>query len=366
MSGLPVISRCVQSLAVGAILVAIAVAAQAESSPAPSSPPGQALTGVDEWLFTGDALEGTFLQLNIVHRGWTDERWRAELANLRRIGMRSLILQWAEYDDVSFVTDGGGAGPSTIERILAIAGELGLECHIGLSLRSSWYQVEQVTPAYLEQELTRNIRTAEQLQAKLRGAPGFAGWYVPHEVSVSLYTEPQRELILGFMEALTRRLKQLDALKPILASGYTDPTAIHLARFTLRWEELLYRSGVDVWLFQDGAGTAREGDWRKILPYLEAMTIVEEESTSEVWFVAELFTQTAGPPLNQGPFRAVPAEISRVREQMAALGALKRKLIAFSYFDYMRPSAGAEAAKLFDAYRMLLQEKIAATTGARP
>lgn len=351
-------SPVIRFLALVAILCCIAVLAHAQSSTSSAKAPAPSDRAVDEWLFTGDAFEGTFLQLNLAHRSWSKEQWLTEFTRLRRLGFNTLVLQWAVYDDVSFLDDGGQGG-STIERILAAAEETGLDCYVGLSVRASWWETDRITLRYLKEELTRNMAAARQLHERLDGSRSFRGWYIPHEMTELLYTDDQREAILDFYAALSGYLKRLDPMKAILASGYTIPRRTHIVRFVLRWMEFLDRSGIDVLIFQDGAGIASSQDWRDVLPFVEAVTILDEEFAGDVWLLAEIFTQIGGKPLDEGPFRAKPADIGRVREQLDALGRFERKLIAFDYFAYMRPGAGAGTSELLEGYQKLVAERVA-------
>jgi len=350
--------RTLLRLAIGLVLCFPAARACAQSPRATARHMSPTTLSASEWLFTGDAFEGTFLPLQIVHRTWSNDQWRSEMARLRQIGFDTLILQWSVLDGVSFL-DVGGNGSGTIERILATAAEAGIDTYVGLSLRNSWWQTSTISAAYLEEELARNRETAQRLFAKLHDFRSFRGWYIPHEVTELLIHDTQQEAVLEFYSALTGHLKELDPLKMILASGYTDPAKAHIVRFVLWWKEFLDRSGIDVLLFQDGAGLARTRDWHAMLPFVEALTILHEEFEGDIWLVAEVFTQTGGKPLDDGPFTAEPADVQRVRDQLEKLGSFQSKLIVYSYFDYMRPDVGEGASKLFEAYRMLLEEKIA-------
>jgi hypothetical protein len=348
-------ARCLAVCAAVFLLAAPAAGGSSRSAvhPAPTAP---AARSVGEGLFTGDAFEGTFLQLTVGHRTWSQQQWRAELDSLSKLGFDTLVLQWSVYDDVSFIED-EGAGPSTVERILAAADEVGFDCYLGLSLRTSWWKAREITEQILEEELSRNIEAARRLYPRVESFQSFRGWYIPHEVTELISADEQRESIIEFFSRLSASLKNLNPLKSILASGYTDPRQANLVRFVLRWAEFLDRAGIDVFVFQDGAG-ARGRDWRAILPFVEAVAILDEAFVGDVWLLAEAFDQTRGPPLDDEPFQARPAPIERIREQLDALGHFRKKLIVFSYFEYMRPGGSESATQLSDAYRQLIEKRV--------
>ena len=317
---------------------------------------------IDEWLFAGDGFEGTFIQLTDDHRTWTAEQWRNEFANLRKIGLDTLIIQWVEYEDSNFFTaEQGGINP--IEVIAATADDAGIDLYVGLSLRKSWWHTTNVNPKLLGEELTRNKQVADQIYPLLKPHKSFRGWYIPHEVSDEVYTVQQRRLILGFFKELTSFLNSLDPLKVTIASGYANPDKSNLVQFVAWWTRFFDTSGVDVLILQDGAGVAGRGKWQNILPFAEAICALDEDFEGDVWLLAEVFTQIDGPPLNNNQFKAKPADFERVRAQLDTLGAFKKKLIAYSYFDYMRPLAGPEAAQLYEAYQLYIKQKTAENAG---
>ena len=324
---------------------------------APRSP-----AAVEEWLFAGDAFEATFIQPSHEHRAWLPAQWRDELATMRRIGLDTLIIQWVQYGDTDFsVAD--EQKTSLMERIAAVTDDAQIGLYVGLSLRESWWQTQNVTHELLEEELTRNKQLADRIHPLLRRHKSFQGWYIPHEVTDAHYTSEQRQMILWFFKQLSSYLNKLDPLKAVVASGYTDPTKSKLIKFAAWWTRFFDEAGVDILIFQDGAAVAGPEKWRDILPFVEAILTLNEDFVGDVWLLAEVFAQTDGPPLNSDPFKAKPADFSRVSDQLRALGTFREKLVVYSYFDYMRPSAGKDAAQLYEAYRKYLTDRIAQTVG---
>ena len=62
-------------------------------------------------------------------------------------------------------------------------------------------------------------------------------------------------------------------------------------------------SGVDTLIFQDGVGLADQAAWKSIAPYIEAISMIDDEfATVDLWFVAEIFTQIDGLEINGKPF----------------------------------------------------------------
>ncbi len=314
---------------------------------------------IDEWLYTGDGFEGTFIQPNEGHCLWSDKQWAAEMANLRHIGFDTIIIQWSELNNETFLGIDGD-GKSLVDRIVAEAQNVGIDVYVGLSLRESWWDSRNVTMGFMRTELARNKRIARQLYSRLKQYTAFRGWYIPHEVSDLYSSAEQKLLILTFYKQLTAFLNEMDPLKTVMASGYTNHDASSLRNFTKWYSMFLADSGIDIFVFQDGAGLSGRTEWKNILPYADALTTIsKKEFKGDVWLLAEVFTQTAGPPVNNRQFSARPAEFARVREQLNALGLIGTKIVIYSYFEYMRPSAGKDETKLYEAYHHYITAKMA-------
>ena len=192
------------------------------------------LDGIDEFLFTGEAFEVTFLQPTVAHQSWGIEQWRSELRNLRRIGVDTLIVQWSRYDGVDFVTAGKGK-EGLIELVAKTAGEFGLDLYVGLSLSKIWSQPQVLNAELVHAELEANKALAKTIYTQLGRHLHFRGWYIPHELTDVFYNDEQRELILRLMSGISGYLNRLDPMKRVIASGYTLPDKSHIVRFTLWW-----------------------------------------------------------------------------------------------------------------------------------
>jgi hypothetical protein len=85
--------------------------------------------------------------------------------------------------------------------------------------------------------------------------------------------------------------------------------------------------------------------------YFGAMKQAVETRSRELRAIIEVFRQTAGSPVNEGEFRAEPAILDRIRQQIRIASAFSSELIAFSVLDYLSPLGGESAGALFDQYR---------------
>jgi len=320
---------------------------------------------VDEWFYTGDGFEGTFIQPASGHCNWSSNRWAQEMLNLKHIGFDTIIIQWSEHDDEDFCGPDGD-GMCLVERIVAAADEAGgIAVYVGLSLRHAWWNTDNITMRFMGEELLRNKRVAGWIYPRVKQYKSFYGWYIPHEVCDLFFSKDQQLYVLTFYKELTGYLNRLDPLKTVIASGYTNHDLSSIRQFTKWYKMFMEDSGVDVLIFQDGAGLSGRTEWNNILPFADALaSLRKKEFVGDVWLLAEIFTQTAGPPIDNREYDSEPADFERVRDQLEALGRLGTKLIVFSYFEDMRPSAGERQTELYEAYRKYLREKLLEVSGS--
>ncbi len=316
-----------------------------------------------EFLFAGDAFDITFLQPTVTHQQWSLKQWKQEFLVLHQLGIKTLVIQWSQYDHVSFFSTTSGE-ESLLNRIAEASLDTGLEFYIGLSANSAWSKPQDLNETLTDDMLEENKRVAKIIYTHFEKHPNFRGWYIPQELTDVFYTDEQRELILGFFSELTAYLHQLTPLKAVLASGYTSPEKSHLVKFTMWWMRVFDEAGIDILIFQDGVGVAKQDQWRDIVPYLEAIAIIDNEHFSgDVWFVAEIFTQIDGPDINNKPFRAIPADFERVSQQIEVLSGFSKTMVSYAYFPYMRPASGDVEKQLHQKYRTYLQNKIKENLG---
>lgn len=258
---------------------------------------------------------GTFLQLWAAHKEWPEQRWSELFGYLRALGMREIVVQWSRYEDTDFRPE--------VERAL----RAGFDVWMGLGYGGGWWSAP--TP-----EL---VREAARGVARL---PGVRGYYLPHEIEHGSWAGEGRLLDLADAVKMVR-----SRFRPLAVSGFTNRggSPEELARF---WERLRGRSRFDRLLFQDGIGSGQMTleDWTYwASPLARAfgrrLTIVVETFTAQ----------------GEGPaWRGVPAEMSRIDEQLRLAARLSRNpVVAFSAPDYMTPLGGAAAAGL---YRRILAQ----------
>lgn len=306
-------------------------------------------------------LTGTYLQLWDGHGEWNEGKWRELFKHFQALELDWLVIQWTLYGSRAFY-------PSEIhepvlhpplETVMRLADEAGMKVFVGLAHDESyWMNIDRepdLLDVYLQRLNVHSLTVAREVKEIVEDHPSFEGWYISQEIDDVHWLEPARKRIL--VDALTCLAMQLVEEVPkarVAISGFSnahaDPEA--LGRF---WAQLV-GSGLDVVLFQDGIGV-RKLDLRHLPIYLGALRKAVELEEGELWVVVENFRQIEGPPIDDGPFKAVPASLARLTRQLElAVAHTSRELIAFSVPEYMTPLGGKEAQKLFEAYRRKLKE----------
>jgi hypothetical protein len=316
------------------------------SQPAPARPGGGVSDPAKRPL-----ISGTFLQLLEQNGNWERSRWESLFDSLHQLGVRQVVVQWTLHDSRAFFagqTFGAVARPP-LETILELAQARGIEVYLGLAAESGYWEKIRQTPLrqgeYLERLRWKSERVAQEVAAIAARYGAFKGWYLPEEIDDLDWRSPQaRGVLVQHLRRLGSFLKQLTPAATILLSGFTsartDPES-----YGEFWGTLFRDTPVDVLLFQDAAGTGRLP--RELLPaYLKALRGAADANGKKLQVVVELFTEVSA-----DPFKAVPAPLSRLRQQLRtaddyATGGIN----SFSVPDYMLPDADGAASGLLHDY----------------
>lgn len=301
------------------------------------------------------AFRGTFLQPLSAHASLSRADWNRLFAALSAIGVEEVVVQWSVHDNVPFydsATAGTAAAP-VVAAVAEAAPRHGIRFRLGLIEDPGWWKVIQGEPAafarWLKHLRIRNERTARELAPLVSGNPGFAGWYLPQEVDDStlanaIMRAPLTEYFARTSAALRRLTPDRDVAVSGFSNGRIDPKTL-----AALWKGIA-PAGPAMLLFQDGVGVG------KLRPeeagiYLAALRQALEGTSLRLVPVMEIFVQTGGPPLDDGPFAARPAALHDVLTRLHDISATSSRVFAFSLPEYMSPLGGEAAAALYEAYR---------------
>ena len=311
--------------------------------------PGAA-AGAPEKSIRKPVLNGTYIQLLDQHGSWSRARWEQLFTSFQAIGLTQVVIQWSLLDDSAFYAGPAtGEMPKPVEIILQLAQARGIEVYLGLAAESRYWEMIKLPPAgqeeYLKKLRWKSEQVARQLAGTASGYQSFKGWYIPEEIDDLTWRAPaSRQLLFQHIKELSAFLKHLTPGELVLLSAFSsarmDPDS-----YREFWRDLLRQSSVDILLFQDAAGTGQLP--RELLPiYLKALRCATDASNKKLQVVVELFEM-----VSETPFKALPAPIKRVKQQLQVAGDYASGGIsAFSVPDYMLLEGSAKAKELLDGY----------------
>lgn len=302
-------------------------------------------------------LAATFLQPTVAIRA-QESRWDELFADVRRLGMSEIYLQWSagvgEMDEgeAQWSEDPAPFVRSVLDR----AARRGLRVWVGLTYTDAWWtRIERTRPlesveVYLRRRLFWNGSLAARVAPVVREHAAFAGWYVNDEIDDQNWLqEARRAAVARYVHDLTARLRALTPDRPVSISGFA--TGFAPPRLLAeQWRAIVAGGGPDVVLLQDGigAGHLTERELRLVVPPVREAV---EEAGGDLGMVVELFAQTPETGTAERPFSAAPARLDRVEAQtVAATSLVGGPLVAFSVPDYMSPLAGGAAADLYRGF----------------
>ncbi|WP_437940421.1 DUF4434 domain-containing protein [Sorangium sp. So ce341] len=297
-------------------------------------------------------FESTFIQISERELGYGVAEWTRALVQLQPLGVTSIVLQYSGDELGPF--DGRLPGKEPVRALLRAAEPLGIRVLLGLYLDPRWpkgVSVDIALPSPLDRP-----DAAAGLARTCAAAPACAGWYLPQEIDDATWSSAERtRSIRRFLSRAARELRRLSPGRPVAISPFFTGT-LGPEEHARWWGELLSDRPVDVLMLQDGVGSGH-GSAEAASRMLAALRPVTRARGVELWSTVELFRQVHGPPRDDLPFEAVPAELATVLRSTALERAAGARLVAFSVLDYMNPERGAAAARLFDGYAAWCRER---------
>jgi hypothetical protein len=321
-------------------------------------------------------LNGAFIQFDPGRYAlWTPQQWRATLDQMRAAGLNIVILQYLQARDgavpatsESFVPEVPGA-PDPVGVILDHADRHEMSVLIGLRLDqrllgSVFLNDPNELRAALADELPRNVALAQFLAAhyRLKHHRSFGGWYLPLEFANFEETAPNPRdgwvsQLNGFTKALSSECNRLApglvAISPYFNGAVAPGSGLVDARQMGRnFARFLDGTDVSVVMLQDGVGVKSLPAGQVagyVLPFLSSVKdacrrLSRPGREVEFWLNVESFTQ-----FDQST--RVPADIGRLRKQIALGRAQAEKVVTFEFTHYL----GSEP--LYDEYLQLIRAR---------
>lgn len=316
---------------------------------------------------------GTFVQLWDTHATWDSARWNDLFASLRAIGVAEVIVQWTSTQPGAPQTNPaqtqGMEGTRTaaasaqlhpaLPLLLQAAETQHMQIVLGLVHDPEYWDKIKAEPDsvryYLRQLRNTSLLTARAALLRPDSKNVVSGFYIPQEIDDKSWLEPERQqALVDSLTSLRAGLKALAPGLPVAISGFSNAFA-EPAMLEQFWQTVLNKSGIERILFQDGVGVHKLR-MREAGLFMAAVSRAAQKAGGILTPVVETFRQVDGPPINDKPFRAVPASLSALQRQMAFAAAQPHSgIVAFSLPEYCSPFGIMGAADLYRQYKASLR-----------
>lgn len=289
-------------------------------------------------------LTGTFID-EITHdipsQNWSENEWRREFKLYKQIGIDTVIIIRASYQDKCIfpVKSGGDFLPlrdDLAQIFLDLAGEVGLDLYWGTFdsgvywYRNTWWK-----------EVEFNKRLLDEVGEKYASHPAFKGWYLCHETgSNSSHIIELFNHIGGYCKQI-RDLPVLISPFPMGSKQFAQGATFTLEESLDHWHKIFEatREVVDICAFQDG-----QIQYRELPEFLQGVKALGNKHGIKIWSNVESFDRDM-------PIKFPPADFRYLNLKMEAASKTAEKIITFEFAHFMSPfSSYPSAHNLFRRY----------------
>lgn len=322
-------------------------------------------------------VSGTFIQYQSWMLQLDAPRWQAELDAMARTGIETIVIQWLKSEQTRFFPV-HAPGNDPTEMILTYADAHGMQVHLGGLFEKEWW-TQWDDQEFLRNTAKKNEVFAAQVYRRYGKHKSFAGWYIPYEMGDIDFDAEDNKALNVFLKQYTSGLRKTTHNKiPISISVFFQGQTTPATWVERNYSQILNQSGVDLILVQDGVGAhnwnVSEGSLapsrkqgknkpnlkdrsihlpvrEKLVAFFNAYQNAARKNHIRVWGVLETFSTARDKDVASGGPARVPAEISRIKQQLQfhALQKMERTF-SFDFFHYMSPLRGGAQKKLYEEY----------------
>lgn len=304
------------------------------------------------------AVSRTFMQLWRSDAQRSPAQWDQWFEHLYALGFTEIIVQWSSYGPVSYYPDNGKDREKSLSlpALIMAARKHHRPLWIGLHYDPNfWSAIGKETAEvahYLDERLQFTalhlpglLRTLEKADPR---AAVLTGWYISDEIDDLNWREPvRRKALVRYLTALRQMLRQAKPTWPVLISGFSNGNTPP-AQWSAFWDQLLQKTQIDGFLFQDGIGAGKL-TLQSLEPYLQSFSDRFSRKASAFGVVVELFDMqqptTSPTALRSADFKRVAAQLALARRYSTM------PVTVFSASDYLVPTAGKPGKQLYLQWR---------------
>ncbi len=285
-------------------------------------------------------ITGTFIDeitYDIPSSNWSEDEWKKELDNMKRVGIDTLIFIRGGFDGKTIFPSqyfGTTYADDFAGLILNEAAKRNMKVFVGLyNSNINWNNGD----ALREIELNRHF--INEFYARYKEYPSLTGWYIPQETSKNTLN------ITEVFNGLSYLCKEKNPNMPVLISPYFN-TNITGGDFTVEqhadeWNEIFARCGdqIDICAFQDGTAPITE-----MRDFFAATKKLCDSYQIDHWVNTETFERDV---------RAMyyPLPFSLLKQKLAIHKEYADKIITFEFSHFLSPqSIYPSARNLFNRY----------------
>lgn len=313
------------------------------------------LIGVLWWLTPEDA-----------HR--TPGEWREDLDQLDALGVRLLILTGPYAGE-----DLAAGTPDPMEAFFTLADARGFSIYLDTLAAPDWWTLPDPAP-----ELARACARIELLERRYGRHPSFAGWYIPYELY--MFWGAQADLIRALYREVASCCKRVTPRKPVMISpffildreGYLgDFRWATPEEYQAFWTATLRQAPVDIVALQDSGEHLSCYTLEQRRPFFAAMKAACGAAGKQLWanvesgelhvaslddYVARFGRKThVNDPKTAPYWRGVPAD--KLAAKLRLAGEYTGIAVSWGYREFIRPSLGSEAQRLYESYAAALKPR---------
>lgn len=288
-------------------------------------------------------------------QNFTPAQWREKVSEISGTGMEYIVLMASAIDSEAYyqssVFPGAGlACGNPVETLLSQADQCGLKVFISNGFYGDWRKTRKNISD--KTVVARSLKAMNELAEQFGHHPSFYGWYFPDETCIIRHFSRRFIAYVNICCGESRRL--MPESKTLIA-----PYGTSLAKADDKYVKQLESMNVDFIAYQDEIGVKKTTVKNSAGHYEKLKIAHDKAGRSALWADIELFD------FEGIVYRSalIPAEFSRVKQQLAAVSPYADTILAYQYQGLMnKPGTGAFAGhpaseKLYADYMEWLKQR---------
>jgi hypothetical protein len=301
---------------------------------------------------------------------WSAEQWATELDPIQRLGMNTLVLNGMLVG--APLKEGESDGVRTL---FEEGDKRGLKFYVDTLAAANWWTLPNT-----DEEIARACARVKDLYARYGSYSSFQGFYIPYELY--FFWDEKAALIRRLYGEIAKCCKEVAPTKSVMISPFfiLDEKGV-LGDFRWAtpdeyrdfWKETLRQAPIDIVALQDSGEHLSCYTLEQRAPWFAAMKAACDATGKQLWanvetgelevaslddYVARFGLKTHVNDAKTLPaWRGVPAD--KLDAKLRFVRQYTPTAITWGYREFIRPSLGPNAAKLYEDYVQVLAKPAA-------